>query len=84
MPSGSWRSSGYWRRRRRAPAEAAGREEEAREARRFVEEVEPLLAEAERQMGAKEFAAAVVTLRTALALDGASMLHFTLSPWRVP
>eukprot|EP01046_Picozoa_sp_COSAG06_P036160 COSAG06_NODE_3960_length_4717_cov_11.330446_4_plen_884_part_00 len=60
-----------------APAEAAGREEEAREAERFVEyerEVYALLVEAERQiqMGAKEFGAAVVTLRRALALDGAN------------
>ena len=62
---------------RRAPAEAAGREEEAREAERFVEyerEVYALLVEAERQiqMGAEEFGAAVVTLRRALTLDGAN------------
>jgi hypothetical protein len=57
---------------RQAPAEAARLDEEAREAQRFVEEVEPLLTEAERQMGAEEFGAAVVTLRRALTLDGAN------------
>eukprot|EP01043_Picozoa_sp_COSAG02_P042509 COSAG02_NODE_3620_length_6462_cov_20.005501_3_plen_1051_part_00 len=54
---------------RLAPAEAARLEEEAQEAQRFVEEVEPILMEAERQMDAEEFGAAVVTLRRALALD---------------
>ena len=39
---------------REAPAEAARLDEEAREAQRFVEEVEPLLTEAERQMGETE------------------------------
>eukprot|EP01043_Picozoa_sp_COSAG02_P002825 COSAG02_NODE_67_length_42609_cov_14.506681_8_plen_981_part_00 len=53
------------------PAEVARREEEAREAQRFVE-VEQLLTTAEWQMGAEEFGAAVVTLRRALTLDGAN------------